>query len=658
MPVTETMPATGLSAEQPNPAAPPTDDVHLNRLSAPTQPEAVPAATPDAIGHIDIASALTHAMEAAKPPHPGPPGSLHTARDHWLQDAKPDAVADAIVNRANVATGHTEPPALNTAADDPAAHGSPTTALDSANVNETGPAAETPPTRQAGARPPQPAGDDTPSATGQPRTKPTDPIAGAKVKPSVSPQSSGPVAAMSDAGPAAPGAPATPTTAAGSTPTEPAPTIRSDPPRQVVHRSHTVQPTTRSVMPDGTIRLHQSSGAVQQQDPDGTITFTSPDGSSLSVAARGPVVASGTVRLRATPGGGVEGTTSDGYTVAVANGNMSVRSPDGDTSGIGRDGVSWVSAMFRLPVSGLLIDQPLTVNWRSRESAAAAYGGVDPGGDVYIFNQVIPKEDAAAVLFPRGVPSSVDVVTRTGERDASDIAAVWVVRGLTLETAATMDPVLAMGPKTAPRGVLSPRATAEARAYLQKELQDQLNTFIPVLGMTVGQAHDRLPDGASIVNDQFFWKGNDGMDRRIEWGPISSDAEYQRHISQYLEHGSPLSEAIRLYVWQLKDQARQWAFAWAGVMNGGAAASGMGAVSAEVLGEVGKELLKGRLDAAVDRAIEAHPTTPQERIEIIFARPKKPLKTFHTRADFAHNDDSDDGTDGFTGQTIRYHYER
>lgn len=116
----ETEPGERRSAGSPSPPDPAGDDLHLRRFSAPReQSESAPDVKVGNTPRFDVAAAFRNlqnrARDAAKTPRAGSPGMLREAQERWLRDAKPDALADAILNRDKSAAGHADPPAPATA---------------------------------------------------------------------------------------------------------------------------------------------------------------------------------------------------------------------------------------------------------------------------------------------------------------------------------------------------------------------------------------------------------------------------------------------------------------------------------------------------------------------------------------------------------------
>jgi hypothetical protein len=102
--------------------------------------------------------------------------------------------------------------------------------------------------------------------------------------------------------------------------------------------------TTREDVPDA-VRLYNPDGSKQERTDDGVNTFTNGEGSWMTVRSDGSVAASPDISLRASPDGGVEGTTPQGQVVtATSDGSLSVKSTDGTVRGIGGDGTTFVQA--------------------------------------------------------------------------------------------------------------------------------------------------------------------------------------------------------------------------------------------------------------------------------------------------------------------------
>ena len=133
----ETEPRERPTGEPPAPPDP-ADEMHLHRLSAPReQSESAPGVKADSPPRFDVAAAFRNlqnrASDAAYTPHADPPGMLHEAQERWLRDAKPDALADAILNRDKSAAGRADPPTSTAPATAPTAN-APGAALDNGNA--------------------------------------------------------------------------------------------------------------------------------------------------------------------------------------------------------------------------------------------------------------------------------------------------------------------------------------------------------------------------------------------------------------------------------------------------------------------------------------------------------------------------------------------
>ena len=122
------------------------------------------------------------------------------------------------------------------------------------------------------------------------------------------------------------------------------------------------------------------------------------------------------------------GTTSDGYTITAANGDLSVKSPDGSTSGIGRDGRVWVAGGREL----LLPGQPTSAAVADQPARPIPHGlGESWHADLGLYGPplIIKHDDVVRAPSSSYAPTPVEIAVELDEPTKSRIAE-WVEHAL------------------------------------------------------------------------------------------------------------------------------------------------------------------------------------------------------------------------------------